>query len=578
MPLPKLPNEIWRRIFFYMQEPSTDDIFLQSNVSRDKCLGNLLQGFSTDAIFQRKQPQCHQLPWSGSLCSYPQGVSREIDGKALHSLSLVSKECRAHTMAYVWSNVMLLPSNFKSFAGNYFPNTVFKQAITNSVLICDLDAVFSSCLSNVTHFYVNNLLAELQIGSPPMTKINPLKLASPAFLPNLKTLTAYVRNQHCSSSIGNFFMGTLKYKQLAIELNIGTNELIELSESLAGSCLRFVTSLVLQLRGPALHNVKPVGKMIKLQSLSLVGATVSPTFLSGILSSKPTLKSLDISQLRKKCDHKYGAIGNSVTELNCRDLAFDSMSKVMLSFPMVKKLSLVLNTPNFQLDTSHIPFTNLEEFVCQHRTGTRYEQVFNMCMTILRLNSSIKHFTMTHVLPALWSSAQDDFFFPNVRSVHFLYCAKNKIQESSNMLNSLLKIFPLCETIEIPVDWLPDIDYEQLKRSVLTNQNLRYIVIRFRFNCTKKVLPDSLFSNFVKAGFSISDFCFPLVPTSDQPFPQLYVEEMRRKVLPSLPRTTKGSYVIDVQLLRTMILALSDPPQDFSTMLETFVMVNIDDS
>lgn len=575
MPLTKLPYEIWRKIFSSLQEPSTDNNFLQSNFSRARSLGTFIQGLPADSIFQRKQPECHQLPWNGSLCSYPRGVSRKIDAKALHSLSLVSKECHAHTMAYMWSELMLVPSRFKGIAGHYFPNTVFNQAITNAVLICDLDTLFLSCLSNVTHYYVNDLRTKLHLSPQPTTIITALKLASPKFLPNLKTLTAYVKNQHFGT-IGNSFMGTIEYKQLAIELNISTVELIGLSNSLASSCLRSVTSLVIQLRGPAFYNIEPVSKMITLEHLSLVGATASPTFLGDILSVLPTLKSLDISRLRKRCNHNYGTIGNYMAELNCRDMAFDSMSRAKLFLPKVKKLSLVLNTPNFQIDTSHIPFTNLEEFVCQHQTGTGYENVFNMCMNILQLNSGIRHFTMTHVLPAHWSSAQNDYFFPNVRSIRFLYCAKEQIQASSNMLNSILKIFPLCQIIEVPVDWLPDIDYQQLKRSVLANQNLKYIIIKFRLNCTKKVLPDSFFSNFTKAGFSISDFCFPLVPSSDQPSPQLYIENMRRKVLPKLPITTKGSYIIDVQLLRTMIYTRSDPRQELSTMVESFVLVDTD--
>lgn len=530
-----VPYELWRKILMFMQEPSIDDTIVLD------------------------QSAYHQSVLNGLICSHSGGILREIQAKELYSLMLVSKQCYTLTMEYLWSQLVVTSPLEDKKKSHLVRNNFSCQNVIIDVLVQKSNNLYSSSLLFVRHYYVNSV-SSLGIIDQPDTAINTFKLANPKYLPNLKTLTAKM-NYDYEMDVGSSFIGTTYYpQQLSIKLTSDFYFLHELVNSVAQPSLLLITSLVFYFPrktfecsnpkclglNPELHSVDPIDKMLNLKELTLVGDTISETYLDTVLSCRPILKILDLSHLSWTTPMNYKNIGNSVNELHCRDSGFKDIIDEKLKFPAVQKLSVTVNSLGWALDSFYESFTNLEEFVCDQQIGYCYDTVFSMCVNILQLNQGLKYFTLINYDSAFWHKAEDKMAFPSVLSVRLVRCVP---EPKIKMLHSLFKIFPLCESIEITSSWYPVLIYQELKQFALTNRSSKSIIVTLKLNSVAEILQNDIMSDFCENEFSVSDFCFPLLPVPEHPSPQfLSYLGFQEKIF---------SFVIDVQMLQKKIAEFS---------------------
>lgn len=532
MSLNDIPYEVWRKILIFMQEPSIDDTLVLD------------------------QDTLHQSALHGLTCSHSGGILREIHAKCLYPLFLVSKRCHTLTMEYLWNQLVITPPFEDKPKGHLVRNTFSSQNFTVDVLVQEQNNLYSRSLAFVRHYYVNTSVSFLRIADQPDMAINAFKLANPKYMPSLKTLTADMSHEY-DMDIGASFIGTTYYTQkLSIKLTSDFYFLHQLANSIAHPTLLLISSLVFHFPKKTFecsnskcigldsesHSIDPIKKMQSLKVLTLVGETISQTYIDIVLSCQPSIRTLDLIHLSWTTPINYKSIGQSVRELHCRDIGFKAIINEKLSFPAVQKLSVTINSLGWALDSFHESFTNLEEFVCDHQIGFAHNNVFNMCVDILQSNQGLKHFTMTHCDSAVWHEAEDQMAFSSVLSVRLFHCV---FEPRTKTLHSLFKIFPSCEKIEIVSSWYPFVDYQELKQFAMTNRNSKYIILTLKLNSVVENLQDDIIGEFCENDFSVSDFCFPLLPGPEHPLPRYFsYTDFQDK---------KFSFIIDMQMLRKII-------------------------
>lgn len=524
MSLNDLSNEVWKIIFSYLQEPDED-------------------------IYYRLVPGFQPPSYHGSLISVPLDIQREINVKTIYPVLLVSKHCHAAALSYMWYRMTMITDEEGVAASESFTQTVFgKSNIGEAVLLRSSLYLWPNSLEKVTHYYASNKHAYLINYDSPCIEINAFCLASPRYMPNLKKLVANFL-PFPDLTISDSLLPATHYKELILELTVGCVQLLDLFSGNAKKIFQFVTILCVKLFGPAYQVLDPILEMPLLKELSLRGKSHSNTFLTTLLGGNPKLEMLDTGLFGGKAVYEYNGIGRNLVELTCRDLVLDQMIEQRQSFPKIKRLSLVVCLPTFLFQTTHMPFHNLEEFVCSNRNGQRYEVVHDMIIYVLRHNPMLKSMTLSHSSSTLWQDSldsEDDLIFPTIQHVRVLNAIKSL--EKSFKLGVLAGFFPKCQTMEVPCTKMSSIDPSGLMRIASVNTKLAYIVIRCKiyYHSKRRSFPGSLFS---ADRLSALNFCFPLVPNADGKNCEKYLVPLTSS--DSSPWTkVKRSYVIDISKMK----------------------------
>lgn len=529
MSLALLPFDIWRLVISYL--PETPD----------------------GEIYYRNCPD-FQVLLPPSVCSHPANIKRSFAIKDVQALLLVSKQCYAMTMSCVWRKLCVAAVTGYAPGKSVCPRTMFDSPDSGSVLMKSSPYIWPNCLSNVVHLIADSrvlYLINYDKEDERVTEINALKLAQPKYLPALKKLDAMVLKD-TEADIEDSFCATATYTTLSINLRIHVKNLYKLHQSRAQAVLRFVTSLELISLSKASKCIEPVQCMSALEELILGGPSPCDEFLETVINGRIELKGLKLEQMSKIRLPFTALIGPRVEEYTCGTLVFQSLVEAEQQYPQVKRFGLVMNPPTFSYTSQNMPFTGLEEFVCENRSGINHHLALNLVIGVLQANPNLRSLTMSHIQPDTVDLATNPLRFPQVRHARGLYCPKR--YSGLSVANFFLEIFPRCRTLEVQGSYLPCIDYELLTRTIISNPHLKYIIIKCKVSMVNgKTLPGAFFSNFKDlCSFSSLEFCFPLVPTSDLSGAKGYVNKMSRKVLKAC-KTTKGSYIIDVDRLKKLL-------------------------
>lgn len=521
MSLDDLPVELWRKILLCIIEPELSHL---SGV-------------------QKINFWYYALEMNIALDDEPKGHLLQIPAAKLHSLLLVSKRCYTLTMSYLWSNYahFTISTRYEKTTAQFSPPDTSlqyypdfrqqgrKDILTRNAGISHIHPLYASSLSFVTHLYVDFIYYQVTLVDRPHTEMNVFMMANPVYMPNLKFFSANIHWTKLAVfytdtvfDVEKCFIGTTYYtRPISIALEIDFGRLEELANSLAKPALLLVTSLKLgtNLYEYALgdrdlpaeqRSISIINQMLNLEEFSVNGWIASETYFHQVLSCLPTLKVLNLSGVSFGWDtpNHYINIGQSVTKFYCKWDIFEAIIREKLLLPNVKKLSVNFDHYIFDyFDCVQESFTNLEELVCFNK-GREPPEEFKMAMDLLQSNKRLKHFTMTNFDADVWDQAKDKMTFPNVDSVR-LYGSISK--PKSKILPSLFKMFPFCEYIEFTTHASgPVVDYQELKDFVLSNPNLRYIMVDRNKDTHSNLLhPYSLISGFpeITSSFLCSDFC-----------------------------------------------------------------------
>lgn len=540
MSLDILPLEVWSVVVAYLQEPRNGDGYYIGLLTFDA----FANGYERKPIV--------------SMDSEEDG----LDIKSIRALLLVSRNCYTMTMSCVWKFLCvteMVPPPAHPSASSRLPCTKFFRPSSGLLNSRSLPNIWERCLAYVTHFVVDETKNLISYNEK-ATLMYALELAQPKYLPALQSLDVNVSNL-VYSKVETFLSTTASYDSLSVSLRIYEGQLIKLFRSSPRTILPFVKTLELLYCGQKINCIEPVERMRQLEELSISmyytpddlekptiveDTPMSDEFMLMISKGPLKLKRLGLNEIGFPLT--LTGMGSSVEEFTCNSATFANMMRDKLLFPQIKKFVVTFDSFFSDFKNKHMPFTNLEEFVCESRRIIDHQNVHDLVVSVLNSNPNLNRLTTECFEPCLVNNI-NEFIFPRVRHVRNL-----SSNSDMSVIDAFLRIFPCCKTIEVQDSVNSKVDYKLLARVMVINTNLEYIIINLENNEDEdkpEQQAETFIQDFDESTFDASEFCIPILLGSNLRSAENYVDVVTHERLDycAFPMST---WVIDLEKLRNL--------------------------